>query len=64
MSRHDPVVVNTRGEEFQMWRVDGRAICANCHKAYNTHPLARDILDWQGEPFVYSSCEPGVVLKL
>lgn len=50
-----------------MWRVDGRAICPHCGEEYRSakaHPLVKDVLDWQEEPFVYRACELGVVLKL
>lgn len=44
-------------------RVAGDAICNVCKKPYRKHPVAKDILSYDGSPFLRIGCEDDL-LKL
>lgn len=47
----------------RMFRSDHRCICPECGKRYGSHPLAEEVRDIDGNPFLHVICD-GSIVKL
>lgn len=50
-------------EDLEFVRVGGDVICDDCGKKYYDHPLDKEVLSYDGYPFLNIRCD-GVRLKL
>ena len=50
-------------EDLEFVRAGGDVICGDCGKKYYDHPLDREVLSYDGYPFLNIRCD-GVRLKL
>lgn len=42
--------------KISSYRSNGDCICSVCKKKYSEHPLDKDILDFQGDPYLNILC--------
>jgi hypothetical protein len=50
---------DNRSEAFTTWffyRSNGECVCQICGKLYREHELDKEILDWDGTPFLNILC--------
>lgn len=45
----------------QFFRASGDCICTHCSKEYRRHPMAREYLDWNGDPYLNRLCSKELV---